>query len=39
MIEVLAKAMVAIILQHMSVSNQHIAHLKLTQCYVSYIPQ
>ena len=33
--EVLANAMVLIILQYISVSNQHIIHHKLTQ-YVNY---
>ena len=35
--EVLANAMVKIILQFINVSNQYIVHLKLTQCYVSII--
>ena len=32
--EVLANAMVAIILQYISVSNQHTVHLKLMQYYI-----
>lgn len=39
MMEVLAIAMVVIILQHVSVSNQQVVHLKLTQCYLSIIAQ
>ena len=40
MMEVLASAMVAIAFQYVSVSNQHIVHLKLCnlaqcQCYLS----
>lgn len=34
--EVLANDIVGIILQHVSISNQLIIHLKLTHCYVSY---
>ena len=34
--QVLANARVVIILQYLSISNQHIVHLKPTQCYVSY---
>lgn len=34
-----ANASMVIILQYRNVSNQHIAHLKLTQCYVSVIFQ
>ena len=37
MVEVLAKAMVVSILQYISVSNKHLVHLKLTQCYMSII--
>ena len=37
MIEVLANAMVVIILQYINVSKQYVGHLKLAQCYVSYI--
>ena len=32
MIEVLINTMVVIILKYISVSNQHITHLKLMQC-------
>ena len=32
--QVLAKAVVVIILQYRSLSNQYIVHLKLTQCYI-----
>lgn len=35
--KVLAKATVAIILQYINVPNQHIAHLKLRQRYMSTI--
>lgn len=35
MMEVLANAMAGIILQNISVSNQHVVHIKLTQCYMS----
>ena len=35
--EVLSNTMVVIILQYISVSNQHIVHIKLTQCYMSII--
>lgn len=39
MMDMLANAMVVIILQHIWVSNQHIVYLKLTQCYISmYLP-
>lgn len=34
-----ANAMMVIILQYINVSNQHIIHLKLTQCCVSIISQ
>ena len=37
MMEVLDNAMVIIILQCISVSNQHIVHIKLTSCYMSII--
>ena len=37
--EVLPNTMLVIILQYMSVSNQHTVHLKLTQCYMSIISQ
>ena len=37
MMKILANAMVVIILQHIRVSNQHVSHLKLTQCYVNRI--
>lgn len=30
-----ANAMVAIILQHINISNQYIIHLKFMQCFVS----
>ena len=36
-VEVLAKAMVAILLQYMNVSNQHVVHLELRQCYMSHM--
>ena len=35
--ELLAYTIVVIILQYMSVSNHHIVHTKLTQCYVPII--
>lgn len=35
----LANAVVVIILQHVSVSNQHIVSLGLIQCYMLIIPQ
>lgn len=35
--EVLANAVVVTILQYISGSNQHVVHLKLTQCCVSII--
>lgn len=35
MMEVLANAMAGIILQNISESNQHVVHIKLTQCYMS----
>ena len=35
--EILANAIVLIILQYINVSNQHIVYLKLTQLYVNYI--
>ena len=38
-IEVLTNPTVIIILIHMHVSNHHIVHLKLTQCYPSVISQ
>lgn len=37
MIEVLAKAMMVIILKNMSTLNQYIVHLK--QCYMLTVPQ
>ena len=37
--DVLAKAMVVIILQHTSVSSQHAVQLKFIQCYLSIISQ
>ena len=37
MMEVLANAIVVIILPDTSVSNQHTAHLKLIQCSVNYV--
>lgn len=36
-VELLANAMVIIILQYISVSGQHTEHLKLTWCYMSVI--
>lgn len=39
MMERLANAMVATTFQSVSVSNQHIAYIKLTQFYLSIIPQ
>lgn len=36
-LEVLAKPLVAIILRYVSIFNQHMVHLKFTQCYVNYI--
>lgn len=39
MIEVLAKAMVVIVLQYINVSNQHVVYLKLTKSYMSIIAQ
>ena len=39
MLEVLANATVVIILQYIKVSNQHVVHLKLTQCCMSIISQ
>ena len=38
MIEVLIITTMAIILQCINVSNQHVVHLKLTQCYRSAVP-
>ena len=35
--KLLANTTVVIILQYISVSNQHAAHLKLAQCYMSII--
>lgn len=35
MIEMLAEATMAVILQHINASNQHAVHRKLTQCYMS----
>ena len=35
----LANAMGVIILEYINVSNQHVAHLKLTQCHISIISQ
>lgn len=37
--EVLTIATMAIILQCINVSNQHVIHLKFTQCYTSNIFQ
>lgn len=37
--QVLAKAMEIIILQYITVSNQHNVDLKLTQCYMAIIVQ
>ena len=37
--EVLAKAIVVIILQYINVLNQHVVHLKLIQCSMSIISQ
>ena len=37
LMEVLANAVVSIILQYVSVSNQHLVYLKFTQCYISQI--
>ena len=37
--EVLANAMVGIILEYVSVSNQCVVCLKFTQCYISIISQ
>lgn len=34
MIKVLANAMVGVIVQFINVSNQYVAQLKLTQCYI-----
>ena len=34
-----ANVMVVITWQHVLVSNQHVVHLKVTQCYVSIISQ
>ena len=31
--------MVVIILQYINASNQHIVHLKITQCYMSIVSQ
>ena len=39
MVVVLAKATVVITLQSIHVSNQHIVHLKHTQCYMSTVLQ
>lgn len=39
MTEVLAKAMVVIILQYINVPNQQVVSLKLTECYVSIMSQ
>ena len=39
MTEVLANAMVVIILQYINVSNHYIVYLKLTECYISSISQ
>ena len=36
-VEVLANPLVAIILRYVSIFNQHMVHLKFTQCYVNYI--
>ena len=37
--EVLVNALVGIILPYITVSNQHAAHPKLTECYMSIIFQ
>lgn len=37
MMEVLANTAVVTIMYYINVSNQYIAHLKLIQCYMSYI--
>ena len=34
MVEVLIIATIAVILQYINVSNQHLVHLKFTQCYM-----
>lgn len=39
MMEVLSNTVLVIILQYISGSNQHIAHLQLTQCHMSIISQ
>lgn len=39
MIAVLAKVTMVIILQYINVSNQHVTHLKHTQCDMSIISQ
>lgn len=31
--------LIAVILQYIHISNDHVAHLKLTQCYLSIISQ
>ena len=33
-VEVLANAMMVIILQYINLSNQHVIYLKLIQCYI-----
>ena len=35
MVDMLANAMMVIISQYVSESNQHVVHLELTQCYIS----
>ena len=35
--DVLTNITVVIISQHINVSKQHIAHPKLSQCYINYI--
>ena len=37
--EMLVNTTMVITLQHMNISNQHIAHLKIIQCYMSIISQ
>ena len=37
--EVLVNTTMVIILKHMNISNQHTAHLKIIQCYMSIISQ
>ena len=39
MMEVLANTVAAITLPYISVLDQHVAHLKLTQCYISVTSQ